>query len=244
MKSPTFQWDGRTHALLTWTSTMDCWSWSLPAGKDGSCPMEDISHNSICNSCYAQQNRYSFRTVRLAQQSRLSFLNADPIRCLTRISTFIRENRLPYFRVHDSGDFHKPWVIPYWTGVVRSNPLTRFWFPTRAWTFPAWIPFLEELAAEPNASVRPSARHFGDEPPVVPGLSHGTVSMRQSLPGILDCPKSVNHTSCATESCRACWSKEGYVNYRPHGHLLKRVQLTVSKSCLNPDATTTTRAGS
>jgi Gene product 88 len=228
-KSPRFLWDGKSYPLLTWTSTMDCWSWSLPAGKRGSCPMEDFSVNSICNSCYAQQNRYRFRTVREAQWARFNFLRADPRRCLTAVGDFINDNHLPFFRVHDSGDFHTIDMIYLWQRVASACPTTRFWFPTRAWLFPHWIPALRDLASLTNVSVRPSAIHFGDHPPVVPGLNDGTVSMRQSLPGILDCPKSVNHTSCATEKCRTCWSKQGYVNYIPHGNLLpqRKVPLTI-----------------
>lgn len=229
MKSPRFIWKGKSYPLLTWTSTMDCWSWSLPAGKRGSCPMENYSVNSICNSCYAQQNRYRFRTVRDAQWARFNFLREDPRRCLTAIGDFINDNQLPFFRVHDSGDFHSLEMIHLWHRVVAACHATRFWFPTRAWVFPHWIPALQSLASLSNVSVRPSAIHFGDEPPVVDGLHAGTVSMRQSLPGILDCPKSVNHTTCSTESCRTCWSKEGYVNYIPHGHLLpqRKVPLTI-----------------
>ena len=208
---------------------MDCWSWSLPAGKRGSCPMEDLSVNSICNSCYAQQNRYRFPTVKNAQWARFNFLRADPERCLDAISNFITTHNLPFFRVHDSGDFHTLDMIRLWRKVAASCRTTSFWFPTRAWLFPHWIPALRDLASLPNVSVRPSAIHFGDHPPVIAGLNDGTVSMHQSLPGILDCPKSVNHSTCATENCRTCWSKTGYVNYIPHGHLLpqRKVPLTI-----------------
>lgn len=206
---------------------MGCWSWSLPAGKDGSCPMESRVEGSICNSCYAQQNRYRFSTVRSAQQARLSYITEDPVTCIKQISSFIRSNRLPYFRVHDSGDFHKLWLIPYWQGVVRDNPSTLFWFPTRAWVFPVWLPFLRELAAEPNASVRPSAIRFGDPPPHIPGLSAGTMSAPSSP--VYDCPKSVHGTSCPDEGCRTCWSKTDAVNYIPHGRPLpgRPVPLTI-----------------
>lgn len=229
MKSPRFIYQSKDYPLLTWTSTMDCWSWSLPAGKRGSCPMENLAPGSICNSCYAQQNRYRFRTVRDAQWARFHYLRNEPTACMLRIQEFILGARLPYFRVHDSGDFHTVDMIDRWAEVVRCCPSTRFWFPTRAWVFPAWLPALQRLASMPNACVRPSAQHFGDEPPVVPGLSDATVSIAGGLPGILDCPKSVNHTTCETEKCRTCWNKTGYVNYIPHGHVLpnRKVPLTI-----------------
>lgn len=227
MNSPRFNWDAKSYPLLTWTSTMDCWSWSLPAGKAGSCPMENLAPNSICNSCYAQQGRYRFPVVSAAQRARFEYLRSDPIGCLTQIGDFINDNALPYFRVHDSGDFHSAKIIHLWRRVAIAAPRTHFWFPTRAWTFPHWIADLVHLNTLPNVTVRPSAQHFGDEPPYIEGLSAGTMSMQGSLPGVIDCPKSVNHTTCGTEKCRTCWSKHNYVNYQPHGNLVRRVPLTI-----------------
>lgn len=227
MRSPTFNWQGRTISLLTWTTAMECWSWSLPAGKAYACPMENRIPGSICNSCYAQQGRYNFRTTFKAQVARFEYLNHDPDRCLSDIRSFIADHRLPFFRVHDSGDFHSVDMIDRWGRLCASLPDTRFWFPTRAWTFPAWVPHLAVLNRLPNVSVRPSAQFFGDEPPVVPGLSDGTVSMRSSLPGIEDCPKTIHGGSCMSNRCRTCWDKDTYINYRPHGHRITETERAV-----------------
>jgi hypothetical protein len=220
MKPPYFQWAGRQHALLTWTSAMDCWSWSLPAGKSGSCPMENRDTGSICNSCYAQQGTYLFSTTRHAQRARFEFLKSDPDRVLNLITSYINDHRLPYFRVHDSGDFHSLAMIWRWTDAVRRCPDTRFWFPTRAWTFPHWIPALSALAAEPNVSVRPSAQKFDEPPPYIRGLHPGTMSTSAETDWALTCPKTVNHSSCGKENCRTCWSTTEPVNYLSHGHVL------------------------
>lgn len=219
----------RDYALLTWTSAMDCFSWSLPAGKKGACPMEDTTPNSICLSCYAQQGRYLFPVVRSCQQARFQYLKSNPIACLNDISSFIHRHRLPYFRVHDSGDFHTRQMIGLWLNICNANPTTKFWFPTRAHTFPQWVPALQALNSLPNVTVRPSAIHFGDEPPVVRHLAAGTVSMKQELPGIFQCPKAKTHTSCGTEECRYCWDNPlEYINYLPHGHVVSRpVALTI-----------------
>ena len=231
MKSPRFTHKGISYPLFTYTSAMDCWSWSLPAGKDFSCPMEQRCEGSICNSCYAQQNRYLFGNVLRPQIARFERLKEDPITTLNLVSECLSLMAPDYFRVHDSGDFHSVEIIDLWRKVCEENPLTRFWFPTRAWVFPAWMPALTRLASLPNTSVRPSAIRFGDEPPAPAGLDAGTVSMNQHMPGIHDCPKTIHGGSCMSNNCRTCWGKENYVNYRPHGHVItpreRQVRLTI-----------------
>lgn len=194
--------------------------------------MEDTTPNSICNSCYAQQGRYRFSVVRNAQQARLALLKRDPTTFFTLMLDFIQAERLTWFRVHDSGDFYSLSYIHLWTLAVASCPETRFWFPTRGWVYPNWLPSLRILHSLSNACVRPSAIHFDDEPPPIDGLGHATVSMNQTLPGIYDCPKARNHTTCGTERCRTCWDDTTYVNYRPHGHILQRhTPLTIGATC-------------
>lgn len=218
---------GVTRSLFTWTSAMSCWSWSLPAGKAFACPAEYRGPNSICNSCYAQQGNYLFRNVRESQQARFDYFRQHTTECADLIVRHINAAELPFFRVHDSGDFHSLQSVHVWTSIVRRCPATRFWFPTRTHVFPHWLIALRRLHALPNACVRPSALVFGEEPPVVPGLGHGTVSMHQSLPGIHDCPKSVLGGSCSDHSCRTCWDDTDYVNYMPHGHVITDRERTV-----------------
>lgn len=237
MESPRFTHDGRSYALLTWTSAMSCWSWSLPAGKHGACPAEHRSPNSICSSCYAQQGNYLFRNVRETQAARFAFLKSDPAAFASLLVRFLHLESPSFFRVHDSGDFHSLGSIHMWTRIVDRCPATRFWFPTRTHNFPAWLPALRALHRRPNACVRPSALNFGDEPPVVPGLGHGTVSIDGGLPGIVDCPKSRSGGSCSDHDCRTCWDDISYVNYLPHGHVVsdreRRVLLTIGATNAN-----------
>jgi hypothetical protein len=230
-ESPRFTISNRSYALLTWTSAMSCWSWSLPAGRAGACPAEHRAPGSICESCYAQQGNYLFRNVRDAQAARFAYLKANPRDCLTTIGDFLNDNAITHFRVHDSGDFHSLQMIELWTRLVAACPHTLFWFPTRTYLFPNWLPALRTLHRQPNACVRPSALSFGDEPPVVPGLGHGTVSIHHQVPGIHTCPKSLLGGSCSDHSCRTCWDDTDYVNYLPHGHVLtpreRAVRLTI-----------------
>jgi hypothetical protein len=169
--------------------------------------------------------------VRDAQQARFNFLRSDPTACADLIVRYLNASPHPFFRVHDSGDFHSLATIHLWRSIVDRCPATRFWFPTRTHNFPAWLPALQALHARPNACVRPSALRFGDEPPTPPRLGHGTVSMHQSLPGIHICPKTILGGSCSDHDCRTCWDDTTYVNYLPHGHAItdaeRRVRLTI-----------------
>jgi len=210
---------------------MSCWSWSLPAGKAGACPAEHRGPNSICNSCYAQQANYLFRNVQESQAARFAFFKSDPGHFADILVRFLHNEGTRWFRVHDSGDFHHLSSILTWIGIVDRCPGTRFWFPTRTYRFPHWIPALSALHSRENVCVRPSALNFDDVPPVVPGLGHGTVSMSSGLPGIRNCPKSMLGGSCSDNSCRTCWDDTDYVNYLPHGHVLtpreRAVRLTI-----------------
>jgi len=101
----------------------------------------------------------------------------------------------------------------------------------RTYLFPNWLPALRALHRRPNACVRPSALRFGEEPPAIDGLGHGTTSTSPTLPHVHTCPKTVSGGSCEDHDCRTCWDDTDYVNYLPHGHVVsaaeRRVLLTI-----------------
>lgn len=237
---------GTTHALLTFPSAMQCWSWSIPAGPlkyGGSCAPfftnPDDPHRSVCGHCYALQARYTTTAVRNAQNARFAW---------TRTSLATHEGTTDwlstmhvaihavtgkgYFRVHDSGDFFNAPYISAWTTLCHTLRHTHFWFPTRAWRLPYWLDNLRALHALPNVNVTPCALSINDPPPAVGGLGLGltvtnsphTITALQAwkIPDApVICPKSLYHTNCATENCRHCWSKEGSpVAYLLHGRAL------------------------
>lgn len=155
MNSPRFQHAGQSYALLTWTSAMACWSWSLPAGREGACPAEHRGPNSICSSCYAQQGNYLFRNVRETQAARFAFLKSDPNHFADILVRFLHLEDPSFFRVHDSGDFHSLPTIHLWRSIVDRCPSTRFWFPTRTYLFLTGSPPFAPCTAGPMpASVR------------------------------------------------------------------------------------------
>lgn len=134
-------YNGITTSLLTWTSTMDCWSFSLPAGKEGACPMS--TKGGICKSCYAKGSRYILDNVARAQWTRFEWLKAllqtEEGRAsfiLIMVEALNKNVSNSYFRWFDSGDFFSPHLIDCVGEICRQTPNIRHWIPTRVyWPF-------------------------------------------------------------------------------------------------------------
>lgn len=224
-------WNGRSVALLSWTEDMMAWSFSLPAGREGSCPMM-VARDSgdICHGCYAQINRYNMPNVLKAQWARFLWTKD----CLdkgskvhewidTMIDAIDSHVKNGFFRVHDSGDLFSPAYIMAWYDVCRQLPHIRFWFPTRSWqaTNIKWTGPMKLLASLPNVTVRPSAIRFDETSPIVEGLSAGTtVITDRRFRSVNDniCPKTTNGGTCESNQCRTCWSATQGVAYLVHGY--------------------------
>lgn len=236
--------------LLSYTSAMACYSWSLPAGKAGSCPMEDQTPGSICSCCYAQQYRYQTPRVIECQYTRLrwtqhcidsSTTTSSLWQDTMRAALFAHVDPNGYFRVHDSGDFFSTHYIDAWYYLAKDLQGIRFWFPTRAWVFPGWMFRLQRLHSLHNANVTPSAVNFNDPPPRIPGLGPGLTAVTSEAhlkSRTVRCPKSWDGGSCQSHHCRHCWDKQTTFStaYLAHGVRVTdkmrrnhaRVALTVS----------------
>lgn len=131
-------------------------------------------------------------------------------------------HQMLYFRVHDSGDLFSPAYTQMWTRVCANLPEVRFWFPTRMWPHGGkavrltTIAAVQELAALPNVTVRPSALQFDDPAPTVDGYGPGSSAAREGY----NCPAHEQNNEC--RACRACWDSPDGVIYRYHGGLNKR----------------------
>jgi len=124
-----------------------------------------------------------------------------------------RSRRIPFFRVHDSGDMFSPQYAAMWQAVCEQLPDVRFWIPTRSYQGGAvrrLLPVLQTLNQLGNVAVRPSALHLNVAPPVVMGLSAGTGAAAQGY----NCPSSSQGGACL--DCRQCWGKSTPVTYRLH----------------------------
>lgn len=204
---------GTTVALLTYTSKMPGPSFSLPAGR--SCPGKVVKgKGAICASCYAAKGMYAFKVVVNAQQKRFDWVT-ECMRATDGYATFVRMMRLAiaaeclkhdmmYFRIHDSGDMFSVKYIRAWTDIARALPWIHFWAPTRSYRIPAMAQALVDLNALPNVTVRPSALHFGFEPPRIPGLSFGSTADNHEE-DVYQCPAHLQGNMCG--DCRVCWDR-------------------------------------
>lgn len=226
-----FSWAGKNHAILSHTSAMACWSFSLPAVE--SCPgrSSSLQHDdSICRACYACQGRYTSTTVMQCLAARLAWVRWHTTtheRQQVWIDTMVRAITQStkdggYFRWHDSGDIFSPTYCRMVRSVCARTPYVQHWFPTRSWGL-TWVGELRKLNALPNVVVRPSSHGFNEAPPVVDGLADGLSAHTTEQPHkavVWDCPKAAADnpaTNCAIAGCRVCWGDYGTVSYRVHG---------------------------
>lgn len=190
-------------------------------------------------TCYADGGAYVWPNVRRAYQARYDYaIKASMVPSIgdefvTVMTSAVRQEALrqerryyrqiskgersltsfePCFRVHDSGDLFSPSYAALWVRVCEATPDVRYWFPTRMWRTKNvhMLAVLHTLASLDNTSVRPSALHFEDAAPVIPGFSAGTTAASAGF----TCPASSQGNACL--DCRACWSKDIEVSYRKH----------------------------
>lgn len=240
---------GQSAGLLSWTSDMECWSFSLPAGKDGACPMSVYGNNSICGSCYASVNRYNMPNVLTAQWIRFlwakSLLETEvgQIQFETIMTNAIdRHVKNNYFRFFDSGDIFSPQMAMSLYKICLALPHIKFWFPTRSWQAvnANWIQPMANLASLPNVTVRPSTLFFNKLPPKVSNLSAGTTVITKlgilNLPqykNISLCPKTINGGSCESNNCRSCWENDTEIAYLVHGIMGQNKPATITDRIIN-----------
>lgn len=225
---------GTSIALLTFTSKMGCWSWGMTAGL--SCPFAITSKNArvhglpvndryVCESCYAKEGMYRFPAVRRAYQARYEWA-VQSMRTVDGRDLFIRTMvtairtesarfGLDRFRIADSGDFFSPAYVDCWYEIARQLPGIRFWAPTKSWRA-SWLDRIVRLNTLPNVSISPSAARLNEAPPVVPGLSGGSMVITSDAHAgdVHICPARDNDGHCG--SCDHCYGDDARA-YPFHG---------------------------
>lgn len=232
--SPKFRWKDCEHAILTETTAMACWSWSLPAGT--TCPgMVARDASDICYGCYAMTGCYNYSTTMNAQAARFAWLRecmrtqeGRELWVSTMASAINRCATNGYFRWHDSGDIFSAEYCRMIADVCRRTTKVKHWLPTRSWRLP-WVDAIRELQTLPNVVVRPSALQFNETAPKIDGLGKGTTAHLQAgaVPrGHRECPKASSENaskSCEQAGCRKCWQNVSCVSFYVHGRMGKHV---------------------
>jgi hypothetical protein len=222
---------------------MACWSFSLPAGKEGACPLAVTGKDTICGGCYAMINRYNIPNVLTAQWVRYLWLKEriskrEIPEAVYEMTTAIKiHTNNNYFRFFDSGDFFHQDMIKICYHICKLLPEIKFWFPTRIWYTDnkTWQLWLHNLAALKNVSVRPSAIKFNDKPPRIIGLNKGTtviLSKKDKPKGVSICPKTLNGGNCHDNHCRSCWHHSKEIAYLVHGYIGRHKQPIISDKIL------------
>lgn len=221
-KSIDIKYKNFTANLFSWTSAMQCWSFSLPAGKHGACPTAVYKNNSVCNTCYAMTGFYNFDSVLNKQYTRLLWLRSEDETIIEQTITDelkrLCSNKV--FRLHDSGDFFSLSYIDLWYRIAQNVPDIRIWAPTRGWRFPGWKSALEKLESLENVCIRNSGLLIDVIDNDIVGSTNSMVaSSKLTVPkNYTICPKTKNHSNCEKEKCRACWDKDQLnIAYIMHG---------------------------
>lgn len=199
--------------------------------KLGDVDQKDVGQDGakyICNYCYANKGNYMHRAPQWGQVLRHTWLQreldkkseeevGETLTQALRVhssNTGMRQAKGEnprFFRIHDSGDLFdggghggEPGVkaLLTWYRVCENLPEIYFWCPTRMWVFPYFADFVRDNPPPENLALRPSALHFNDIGPVLPGFTAGTTAHRKQAPvesGIaeLGCPAySMGGKSC------------------------------------------------
>ena len=148
--------------------------------------------DQICRKCYANKGNFMYELQQLYQVARFRWikeqLRRGPPEELGRILTAAvltasrnkkkreDEGESPNFvRIHDSGDIFDMRYWKAWKQVCESLPDIDFWCPTRMWMLPAYTKMFQQGIPD-NLALRPSAYHFNESAPMIPGMDAGSTS--------------------------------------------------------------------
>lgn len=123
----------------------------------------------------------------------------DPFKSLESEPEPFRSMGVRFFRLHDSGDFFSREYFLAWKAIAdafsRDNPFglptVIFWAPTRMWSVPGWVEFIDEMNGgsrnRGNFVIRPSAYSLNTPGPNLyrPGggwAAHTTVYAKSVIP--------------------------------------------------------------
>lgn len=185
----------------------------VPAGQ-----RDSLEWGLICSYCYALKSNYAYLNQQFFQSCRHGWAEAalevdatgralaggDPgksafvammVEVLKAYNAPHREaTRLQhaedprFFRIHDAGDVFSPAYAQAWNEVARRLPHVKFWMPTRMWMKDAYRTAFTQ--APSNFVIRPSALHFQDAAPVVPGCAAGSTGNPAEQIRHYNCPAS------------------------------------------------------
>lgn len=176
--------------------------------------------DQICRKCYALKGNFVYELPQLYQAARYEWIRrnlkrvgveATATELADAIQSFqgnLKARRAHaqnpvFFRVHDSGDMTTDDYWEAWKRIVELCEGILFWIPTRMHWLEGWRRKFQAYE-HPRLVVRPSAYHFNDPAPEIPGMAAGSTSHYPRLgdpleSGITDfvCPAYAAEGACA-----------------------------------------------
>lgn len=202
--------------------------WSLPAGREFSCPGE--SH--LCRvRCYAKAGFFWMPNVKRCHINNFAFSRTDEF--ADWMLANIRHKFIRAMRVHVSGDFYDLTYVEKWQRIVTAAKNATFFAYTRSWRQDEMLPDLIRLSQLPNMQLWWSIDRETGPAPIVRGVrraymaiddvdaelapndcdlvfrdQRGTVMKKAN--GVQVCPVEdgvKRQVKITCSSCGICWSR-------------------------------------
>lgn len=247
---------GTNNSILSWPTKMQMrfggsekltqiYSFGLKART--TCPGATYLPGHKCVKCYARKGHFLFPTTKTAQDVRTAWTIESMLSQEGRKSWIEKvkyafgwateRRNVLYFRQHHGGDFFSKAYIESWHAITEYFPFVKSWTPTSSYlegchenavdVLTDLQPALMAYAAQPNVTVRPSAREIGLNKIIqVDGLAGGTgvITKKEQkelhriiglmpIDSVTVCPAKENGNVCG--DCRTCWDSPEISGYYP-----------------------------
>ena len=200
--------------MLSLTSKLGCYSWSLQAWDDcpGSVDPKTGDAVDACKFCYARTGFYHMPSVKAKRASNKQDWQ-EPDWVDRMIDSLSKET---YFRWFDSGDMYSLSLAEKIYQVMLSTPNCKHWLPTRMHKFDKFKPIIWDMQQLPNVVVRLSSDSVTGEVLTNTMTSSTIIPDKDFVIDAFKCPAYSQGGKCL--DCRSCWDKSTpVIAYVYHG---------------------------
>lgn len=140
-------------------------SWSIPAGKQWSCPGE----SRLCAvRCYAKKGFFRMGNVKDCHVRNFEYMHNDDF--ADWMVSAIKGSFSQVVRIHVSGDFKTVEYLRKWRYIISKLPRVTFFAYTRSWRVEELLPELLHLTSYPNMRLWWSMDRETGPAPYIPGI--------------------------------------------------------------------------
>ena len=147
-------------------------SWSVPAGKEWSCPGE----SEICGiRCYTRRGFFRMQNVKESYARNFEFASNSEF--VPWAVAAIQAAFSQVVRIHVSGDFKDVEYTRKWQKIVAALPDVTFFAYTRSWRIEEILPELLHLHSYPNMRLWWSVDRATGPAPRIQGIRHAYMAI-------------------------------------------------------------------